>query len=292
MASARKLRSGGGRHASSSSSTTTTPDLEEETCPICLEILAKKAKGGRAVRSSYAPSKSLGGIVILDCGHGFCKGYLTQYVRLAIREGRTRVGTLPCAEDKCKVAMQEGVLKSMATAADWKKHVAFNLDRKITEKPPTRFCPQPNCDGIAYLSTYPQASDIKRYLAVQCKECRHEFCANCSSGPHRFKSCDEVGDKDYFKWKKGKNVPPCPGCGHHVQKTSGCAYMNCPRCRTQWCWQRGMVRDRRLPYYGCKCYSGVTGAYRRPQDEWDVCDVILSIHGVISLLFFLIHWLA
>jgi len=71
MAEMRKPRGGGRRHASSSS-TTKTSDLEEEVCPISFETLAKKAKGGWAVRSSYAPSKALGGIIILDCGHGFC----------------------------------------------------------------------------------------------------------------------------------------------------------------------------------------------------------------------------
>jgi hypothetical protein len=66
MAPMRKSRGGGGRQ-------TNIPELDEETCPICLETLARKVKGGRAVRSSFAPSKELGGVVILDCGHGFCK---------------------------------------------------------------------------------------------------------------------------------------------------------------------------------------------------------------------------
>jgi hypothetical protein len=127
MAGVRKSRGGGGRHANTTTSNTNIPDLdlEEEVCPICFETLAKKAKGGRAVRSSYAPSKARGGIIILDCGRGFCKGCLTQYVRIAIREGSTRRGTLRCPADKCEVLIAESVLKDLATAADWKKHLRF-----------------------------------------------------------------------------------------------------------------------------------------------------------------------
>ena len=108
------------RSSTSNISNTSKPDLdlEEETCPICLETLARKIKGGRAVRSSFTPSKELGGVVILDCGHGFCKDCLVQYVRIAIREGRTRMGTLLCPVSKCKVSMQQGLLKNLASAAD------------------------------------------------------------------------------------------------------------------------------------------------------------------------------
>lgn len=201
----------------------------------------------------YAPSKALGGVVVLDC-----EGCLTQYVRIAIREGRTRLGALPCPADKCKVPMQESLLKNLATAADWKKHLVYNQERKITEKPLTRLCPQSNCDGIVCLSKFPQASDVGRCWSVQCKTCRYKFCANCASKPHQDKGCDQAGDKDYFKWKQNKNVKPCPGCVHHVQKIFGCSAMSCSRCKTKWCWTCGLA----TPSYRCpRC----TKNYRAPQ---------------------------
>jgi len=98
--------------------------------------------------------------------------------------------------------MQESLLKDLASPGGWKKYLLYNEEREITEKSLTRFCPQPNCDGTARLSDYPQAGDAGRYLSVQCKACSHEFCANCASEAHHNKGCKQVGDKVYFKGEK------------------------------------------------------------------------------------------
>ena len=229
------------------------------------------------MRSSYAPSKALRGIVFCDCGHGFCKGCLAQYVRIAIGEGRTRMGTLRCPVDKCKVPMQESLLKDLASLADWEKHLIFVTSRKVTEKPLKRFCPHPNCDGIARLSDYPQAGDAGRYLSAKCRLCLHEFCANCSSQPHQDKKCDQAGDQDYFKWKKGKKVKPCPGCGHDVEKVSGCRHMWCSRCWTGWCWSCGLENRK------CKC------SFKLRDPEFEVCAFIL-VFIILGYIIYELRW--
>jgi len=109
MAGVRMRHGGGGRHDSS----TTTLYLDEEICPICFEALSKARMQARPIGSPYALS-TLGGVVICDCGHGFCESCLTQYVRIAICEGRTRLGTLRCPMDHCTVPTQESLLEALA----------------------------------------------------------------------------------------------------------------------------------------------------------------------------------
>jgi len=81
MARVRESRASGGRH---SCNTKMIAETEEETCPICFETLATKAKGGRAVRSSWAPRSSLGGKVLCDCGHVFCRECLAYKAILRV----------------------------------------------------------------------------------------------------------------------------------------------------------------------------------------------------------------
>jgi len=129
--------------------------------------------------------------------------------------------------------MQESLLEALASPADWKKHLQYYRARKIEEMPSLRFCPQPNCDGVAVLSHLVKAKDIGRYLRVQCTTCCRHFCANCTSSPNEDKHCDQAGKKDYFDWKQDKNVKSCPSCGNHVEKFGGCRMMRCSHCRVE-----------------------------------------------------------
>lgn len=243
MAGLREHHGGDGGHGNRSNSSSSIPYLNEERCPICFESLSKVRMEARGNGSPYAPSTALGGVVICDCGHGFCEDCLTQYVRIAICEGGTRLGMLRCPMNQCNVPMQESLLKKLASPGDWKKHLQYNEARKIEERPSLRFCPQPKCDGVAVLSHLVQAEDIGRFFSVQCNECGHDFCANCASSPHEDKHCDQAGRQDYFEWKQGKDVKPCPGCGNHVELSGGCRMMRCPRCRVKWCWECALPLD-------------------------------------------------
>ena len=89
-------------------------------------------------------------------------------------------------------------------------------------------------------------------MEVACRTCQHDFCANCGSGPHQGKGCEEAGDKDYIKWKKGRMVKSCPGYSHDVEENSGCDVMGCTGCGTTWCWD-----------CGCKCRECKCGAVTR-----------------------------
>lgn len=33
-----------------------------------------------------------------------------------------------------------------------------------------------------------------------------------------------------------QHTKPCPGCGVRIEKNGGCDYMQCPLCKTEFCW--------------------------------------------------------
>lgn len=265
MAGVRKSRASRGRY---SSSPKTISETEEETCPICFETLATKVKGGRAVRSSWAPSSTLGGKVLCDCGHAFCRECLATYVSMAIRERRTSHGMLRCPIDNCKAVIEESLLRNLADPQDWEKHRRFVDEQKLVQHRLLRLCPRPQCDGWARLACH--VSNTKTYVDIACRTCHHHFCANFGSGPHQGEGCEQACDQGYFNWKSKHSIKSCPGCGHHVQKAYGCSHMACMACGTDWCWKCG------CKYRWCKCWK----TYRR----FDIITLVEYYEHLVDLI--------
>jgi len=225
-------------------------DLEEQACPICFETLFAQRKGRRQLLRGDTKTKAKK--VWCDCGHAFCEDCLATYVRTSISEGRTGHGTVRCPVDKCPVPIQQTLIHDLVSSADWKKHLHLVEECKVAENPLLRHCSQPSCRGLARLEEAPAPGSraAKQYLKATCRLCQHVFCANCGYEPHRWSICDGAMDKAYKEWKKsmGGAVKPCPGCGHHVEKTGGCSAMRCSRCQVCFCWICMKMR-------GCTCHN-------------------------------------
>ncbi len=204
----------------------------------------------------------MGGTVQLDgCLHLYCRECLATYVSVSINEGRTSEGTLRCPVDACPVPIHEAVLRDLASSADWAKHQRLVEKRNVLKDPLLRFCPQPDCDGVAHLAQAPTKDN--RYLAAECPDCGHAFCGNCGCVGHRWKPChvalkEQTGDAAYERWKKGKRggVKACPGCGFHVEKNGGCSAMRCAHCNVAFCW---LCLRRR----GCTCHANYLPPYHQ-----------------------------
>jgi hypothetical protein len=106
------------------------------------------------------------------------------------------------------------------------KYNKFYLNAMILNDKNKKFCPVINCGGYgSYIGD----------LFLACNN-NHKFCFNCLKKWHKGKDCDEIIDKDFEKWKKGKMIKQCPSCKFWTEKNEGCNHMTCRACSFQWCW--------------------------------------------------------
>ena len=94
------------------------------------------------------------------------------------------------------------------------KFQRFKKKLDVLEKPNLKFCPQPNCDGVAE-----RKEENEKY--VTCNN-GHKFCFICLKEWHGKKQCSTESDKDFLLWKKDKIVKQCPNCKFWTEKNSGC----------------------------------------------------------------------
>jgi len=225
---------------------------KRNACPICFELLPPKPRPGflSFLRSKQGPTVG-NGRVWCASDHAYCTACLGTYVAVSISEGKTSHGTLRCPAEKCTTPLPEPLLRTLVSHEAWKKHRQFVKEAKVGKDPLLRWCPQPNCAGVARLTHAPRRCHDGHYVAATCPVCTHTFCGSCGEGPHGKEGCDKAGDQAYAMWKKRKGdaVKPCPGCGHHVEKTGGCNALVCSRCRSKFCWGCGLKAG------ACKCLS-------------------------------------
>ena len=156
--------------------------------------------------------------------------------------------------------------------------MVYNQERKITEKPLTRFCPQPNCVS-------PSTHKLKASVVIWLSSARRvatNFAAIASGQITRTRAASRE-DKGYFKWKKNKNVNPCPGCGQDVEKIYGCSSVVCSRCRQRWCFNCGLATRQ----YGCPRCPNNYGAPALHQETWgdfSLHTFLLIVIGVPAFL--------
>jgi len=222
-----------------------------DACPICFELLPPKPRPGflSYLRTKQGPTVG-GGRAWCASGHAYCTVCLGTYVDVSISEGKTSHGTLRCPAENCTTPLPEALLRTLASHRQFEKHRQFVKEAKVGKNPLLRWCPQPSCAGVARLTHAPRRGHDGHYVEATCPVCARTFCGSCGEGPHGEEGCGKAGDQAYAMWKKrkGDTVKPCPGCGHHVEKGSGCNAMVCSRCRTKFCWGCGLKAP-------CKCLS-------------------------------------
>ena len=108
------------------------------------------------------------------------------------------------------------------------KFTRFKKKLEVLDNPNLKFCPQPNCDGVAE-----RKDENEKY--VTCDK-GHKFCFVCLKEWHGNKKCSTEIDKDFLLWKKDKIVKQCPKCKFWTEKNSGCNHITCAECKYQWCW--------------------------------------------------------
>ena len=122
----------------------------------------------------------------------------------------------------------EGKYKPTENGKLTDKYKIFKQRAEIFLSKDKKFCPEPDCQSFIEMK---EGED--KY--VQC-ELGHKYCYVCLKPWHVDKPCDEILDKDFQIWKKGKVIKQCPRCKFYTEKNEGCNHMTCSKCKYQFCW--------------------------------------------------------
>ena len=134
-------------------------------------------------------------------------------------------------EHKCKeILPEEFILKHIENdKIILDKYYKFKKRAEIINDPNKKQCPKPDCDSFL------KKPKSKKNKYVKCEN-GHQFCFDCLRPPHGKSSCEEVLEKDFQIWSKGKIIKKCPKCKIYTEKNEGCNHMTCTSCKYQWCW--------------------------------------------------------
>ena len=86
--------------------------------------------------------------------------------------------------------------------------------------------------------------------AIRCvnSKCKNTWCTNCKI-LHSDQTCDTylklLKATNFDEWReiKGDTVKECPTCDSIIEKTSGCSHMTCKKCKGEFCWDCGTVKN-------------------------------------------------
>ena len=163
----------------------------------------------------------------LSCQHFFCDDCWFEQLKQKITDNQ--VMEMTCANFKCQVKLTDQFIYSHLKG-DKKleqKYEDFKEKSSIANDPNKKFCPTPNCKSFLQ-----KESDNK---FVSCQN-GHQWCYECLKAWHTESTFEEIQDKDFQLWSKGKVLKRCPNCKIYTEKNEGCNHMTCTECKYQWCW--------------------------------------------------------
>ena len=200
-----------------------------ENCPICYEetMLEK-----------------------LECGHGFCKGCLMDYLRNKINVAQ--IEKFKCPMDKCEYQIQDATLISLLDREPGltQKYQKFLMQREVQQDKSRRFCIRPGCETI-----------IKKDFDSEhgkCEKCGQEVCFLCGNVWHPLeKNCLLAMDNVFQDYLQNVDFKNCPKCHQIIEKTVGCNVMACPYCRFQFCWL--CLREYKIGHFSIFNLNGCPG---------------------------------
>ena len=187
-------------------------DIDNEVlCRICERELSREEKTNN----------------LLKCGHFFCDDCWFEQLRQKITDNQ--VTEMTCANFQCKIKLTEEFIISHLQGNEklQQKYEDFKEKASIIKDPNKKFCPTLNCNSFL------QKNSENKFVACQNG---HKWCYECLKEWHNDTTCEEIQDKDFQIWSKGKILKRCPSCQIYTEKNEGCNHMTCTECKYQWCW--------------------------------------------------------
>nr|XP_002129552.1 E3 ubiquitin-protein ligase arih1 [Ciona intestinalis] len=193
----------------------------------------------------------------LDCGHMFCKGCWSQYLRTKIMdEGMSQ--TIPCPAFDCEIIVDDAIVMSLISDKKVRLKYQHLMTNSFVEcNSLLKWCPSPDCHHVIKV-------EYRDRRAVKC-DCGREFCFECSESWHDpvlcvhlkkwLKKCDD--DSETSNWISA-NTKECPKCQVTIEKDGGCNHVICrsQTCKHEFCWVcLGPWDPHGASWYNCNRYN-------------------------------------
>ena len=205
----------------------------------------------------------------IPCGHVFCVSCWNNYIEERLKNSNKII----CMQKYCsKEIPKETILKIINPSKDlMSKFALFELKKEVINNPNMKFCPYPDCDGIAKISDL----NNKKLKYVTCSK-GHNFCFFCLQNWHGDKPCEKENDL-LRKWGN-KNAQKCPNCKVWIEKINGCNHIICFNCKYEFCWL--CLKKYEYNHYqlgGCSQYI-----------DWKICHfcLIRLFYKLFTFIFF------
>jgi len=243
------------RSAEKSSSSSSGPPREsDEECALRLqrefdaEVAAKEARE-RFSCPLCLDTVQLSDGVELDCLHRLCRGCLSGYLEVKIREKRVLPHELCCPMPGCDCEVTTPQIEYVVTGTPlWDRFLATRVELwRPADEERERLCecPRPECSGTRFLAP-------AELVEVSCPRCTARFCPRCRD-QHPGTSCEahlarlrgqvDQADKEFDELVRKECWQRCPGCQAVCERPHGCNYMTCysEKCRgkTTFCYLCG-----------------------------------------------------
>lgn len=112
---------------------------------------------------------------------------------------------------------------------------------------------EPTTINATYCSNMDCGSFLENSFAnsylVSCNKCSSQTCIRCKEPAHPNRACEEdEGRGKLLRLAKDQKWKLCPKCRVVIERTTGCKHMQCPRCRTAFCYRCGRTWE--------QCFEG------------------------------------
>jgi len=198
-------------------------------------------------------------VKLCACGHSFCREcWERQAVEMIGEQGQLAV---PCLAKDCPFRLPYTVIQTFpAWEEKLNDRIIGLVNASVHKSQFFSYCP--GCEERnenTVVMAQASLSDLG-LPEVVCDSCRTSWCYNCRKQSHAPMSCSlneqweeilrssSVHIQKIVQNIRAKKTKKCPGCGHAVQKNSGCDHIHCV-CGTHWCWRCGKKPSERFGIY-------------------------------------------
>ncbi|OJJ46365.1 hypothetical protein ASPZODRAFT_1955502 [Penicilliopsis zonata CBS 506.65] len=178
-------------------------------------------------------------LVLLSCGHSYCKDCLARMALMATRDE----SLFP---PRC--CFQEIPMKKMVTylSSKEKKQYMSRIREYAVSVANRWYCPSPQCGQWIPLKDIKEGSNSQR-----CPHCRVSICSRCRGISHGQKQCSyDTGLLAVLDEARNQQWQRCWGCRSVVERTYGCLHITC-RCGAEFCYKCGARWGERMQPCSC-----------------------------------------